>query len=211
LISGGKVVRGYIGATVQDVTPEIAESLGVAARKGALVADVVSGGPAERSGLRSGDIILQADGAAIQSAGDLTRRVALARPGASLSLDIQRDGRHRTLRLKTDQRPSEQQLAQNGPGPGGAGGEGSLGLAVSPRPGGGLAIAQVAPGSDAARKGGRPGDVIEQVSGRPVNSAQDVRSAVSSARAAGRKSVLMKFARGGRHIFLALNVPAPQG
>jgi serine protease Do len=212
LIAGGKVVRGYIGASVQDVTPEIAESLGVPARKGELVADVVPGGPAQRSGLRSGDIVMQADGAPIQSAGDLTRRVALARPGASLSLDIQRDGHRQTLRLKTDQRPSEQQLAQNGPTSGGGGaGEASLGLSVAPRQGGGLDVAQVQPGSEAARKGIRRGDVIEQVSGRPANSAQDVRAAVSSARAAGRKSVLMKFARGGRHLFLALNLPAPQG
>jgi serine protease Do len=217
LIAKGKVTRGYIGATVQDVTPEIAESLGVETHAGALVADVTAGGPSDHGGLQSGDLVTKVDGKPVHTAAELTRRVALIEPGESVRLQVRRGGHAKTISVTAGLRPSEAQLAQNGGGFSGGGGDeggaasGSLGMMVAPAPGGGLTVQGVAPGSEAQRKGLKPGDVIEQVSGKPVNDAQDVRSALAAARDAGRKDVLIRARRGGQHLFLALKAGPEQG
>ncbi|MFI4965979.1 MAG: Do family serine endopeptidase [Caulobacterales bacterium] len=213
LIAHGKVSRGYIGATVQNVTPEIAESLGLAPHQGALVADVVPDGPSAHAGLRSGDLVLKVDGHAVTSADDLTRQVGLAQAGSSIRLDVRRDGHMQALNVRSGLRPSEQQLALNdGVGSGATGGSGGgLGLMVAPRAGGGLTVQRVLPGSDAGQKGLRPGDVIEQAGGHAVNSAADVTAAVSAARAAGRKDVLLLVAHNGRHVYLPVEIGSAKG
>ena len=207
LISYGKVTRGYIGAEIQDITPDIAASLGIAAHQGALVADVTPDGPSAHAGLQSGDIIEKIDGRPITSASDLTRQVAVVRPGEEIHLQVRRDGHIQPVTIRSGVRPSEQALADNGqaaPIPGH--GEGALGLMVAPKAGGGLTVQGVSPDSDAADKGVRPGDVIEQVNGRKVNSAADVRQAIHAARAAGRDSVLVRLAHNGQHVFLPLEI-----
>jgi len=207
LISYGKVTRGYIGATVQDVTPEIAASLGVAARSGALVADVTPDGPSAKGGLRSGDLILKIDGNPITSAADLTRQVALVHPGDEVHLQIRRSGHVQAITLRSGTRPSEEALALNAHGaPIPGHGEGALGLMVSPKAGGGLTVQGVTPGSDAAEKGVRPGDVVEEVNGRKVDSAADVRQAIAAAHSAGRDSVLVRLAHNGQHLYLPLDI-----
>jgi serine protease Do len=210
LIAHGKVSRGFIGATIQDLTPEIAESLGLAAHHGALVADVTPDGPSARAGLRSGDLVLKVDGHTVTSASDLTRQVALASQGSAIRLDIRRDGRDQALTVRSGLRPSEQQLALNDGGAAGAP-SGGLGLRVAPHSGGGLTVERVMPGSDAGQKGLRPGDVIEQVGGRAANSADDVAHALASARIAGRKDILLLVARGGRHIYLPVEIGTAAG
>jgi serine protease Do len=113
LISGGKVVRGYIGATVQPVTDEIAQSLGVKDDKGALVADLAPGGPAARAGLQTGDLVTRIDGLEVKSNGDLTRRVGLVRVGQDVRLTVLRDGRAQEITIRAGERPSEESLARN--------------------------------------------------------------------------------------------------
>ncbi len=211
LIANGKIVRGYIGATVQDVTAEIGESLGMPARSGALVADVTRGGPSDRAGLQSGDIVTAVDGAPVKTAAELTRQVALARPGAPIRLSVRRNGRTETLTVTSGTRPTEEQLASNDSAPESGGGTGGLGLMVAPNPGGGLRIERVDPASDAAAKGLRPGDVIEEVAGRPATSADAVRAAVDDAKAKGRAGVLVRAKRDGRTLFLALRTAEPRG
>ena len=97
LISGGKVTRGFLGVTIQNVTPEIAESLGIGAKQGALVNDVVSGGPADKGGVMAGDVVLSVNGKGVTSASDLTRQV---RPGPAparpIKLEVLRGGKHVT-------------------------------------------------------------------------------------------------------------------
>jgi len=217
LIANGKVSRGYIGATIQDVTPEIAESLGLPPHQGALVADLVPDGPSARAGLRSGDLVLKVDGHPVTSAGDLTRQVALARAGDTIRLDVRRDGHMQTLNVRSGLRPSEQQLALNDGGEGGALGEnggsasGGLGLMVAPHEGGGLTVERVSPASDAGQKGLRPGDVIEQVGGHKANSVADVSAAIAAARHAGHKDVLLLVAHNGRHVYLPVEIEAAKG
>jgi serine protease Do len=210
LIADGKVTRGYIGASIQDVTPDIASSLGVQAREGALVADLTPGGPAERAGLKPGDLVLKADGHDITSASDLTRQVGLARGGDTIRLDIRRDGQVREIDIKSGIRPEEASLRSPALGKGGPDASGAaariLGLNVAPNDSGGLAIQGVQRNSDAALKGLQPGDVIVQANGHDAASTAALSAAVAEAKKAGRKDVLLLIARNGQHIFVPVHI-----
>ena len=113
LITAGKITRGYIGASVQQVTPEIAESLGVKSKKGALVASLTPGGPAAKAGLQTGDLVLKMDGHEVVSNSDLTRHVGLVRVGQDIHLTVLRDGRNQDVTIRAGERPSEEALARN--------------------------------------------------------------------------------------------------
>ena len=114
LIANGKVVRGYIGATVQQVTPDIAESLGLKkGAKGALVAELTPGGPAARAGLEPGDLVTRIGDHEVLSNGDLTRQVALVQVGQDLRLQVLRDGKPLQITIRAGERPSEDKLAMN--------------------------------------------------------------------------------------------------
>jgi serine protease Do len=216
LISGGKVVRGYIGATVQNLTPEIAASLGIPGQKGALISEVVPAGPSAKAGLQPGDVVLKIEGHAIDSNSDLTRQVAMAKPGDDIHLTIRRDGHEQNVTLRSGTRPSEDQLALNGrtppeeAAPEGAAASASLGMSVAPHDGGGVEVQKVKPNSDAAKKGLRPGDVIERANSRTVKSAADVTAEVAEAKKAGRSNVLLLVSRGGQRVFIPVGIVEPE-
>jgi serine protease Do len=212
LISGGKVTRGFIGATVQDVTPEIADSLGLKG-KGALVAEVTEGGPAAAAGVQTGDVVLQVNGQAIATASDLTRAVGLARAGEPIRLQVRRDGQVRDITVRSGLRPSEDSLAANDrTSPrGGAGDEGgtlgALGLQVAPdTQGKGVRVAGIDESSDAAQKGLRRGDLILRAGDRAINTPAELKAAVAEAKKAGRKSVLLFVGRGAQHTFVPVDI-----
>lgn len=208
LMAGGKITRAYIGANIQDITPDIAEGLGVEA-KGALVADIVKGGPAQAAGLQSGDIVLKVDGHEVSGASDLTRQVGIAKVGGALRLDIRRDGRPMQISVRPGERPDEDKLASAAAeGPKDRGDSASvLGLNVTPDPKDeGLRVAGVARGSVAADQGLKSGDVIVRAGERVTRSAGDLAAAVSSARAAGRKQIVLLVERGGQRSFIPLPV-----
>ena len=211
LIANGKVSRGYIGATVQDLTPDLAESLGFSG-KGALVAQLTPGGPAERAGLRSGDLVTKVDGQPIDGASSLTRQVALVHAGDAIRLEIRREGRTQELTVRSGLRPSEDQLARNDASPDRGGSEGAaltgaLGLQVAPDPQGkGVRVAEVDGSSDAAQKGLRRGDLILQAGGKAVSAAADLRTAVAEAKRSGRKAVLLFVERGGQRTFVPVEI-----
>ncbi len=216
LIADGKVTRGYIGAQIQNITPDIADSLGRSSRKGALVADLTPGGPSEHAGLKPGDLVVQVNGHEVESAADLTRQVALARAGDDIRLGILRDGKAQNLIVRSGTRPAEKVLARNDGQEGPAAGpertiEPVLGMRLSPKADGGVAVDGVKRSSDAAQKGIQGGDVILRAGETKTNSPADVSSAVADAKKAGRKQVLLMIARNGRQIFVPVQIEAAEG
>jgi serine protease Do len=213
LITSGKVTRGYIGATVQDVTPDIADSLGIA-RGGALVADVTPGGPSDAAGIRSGDLILKVEGRPVTTAAELTRQVGVIHAGDTIHLQVRRDGQVREIAVRSGLRPAEEQLAlndggQDGRGAGGGSGPAVLGLRVAPdSQGRGVRVAGVSASSDAAQKGLQAGDLIERAGQQQTRSPGDLAHAVAQAREAGHKQVLLMVARGGQHVFVPVELGA---
>jgi len=216
LIAHGSVTRGYIGATVQSLSPELAGSLGLSETKGAIVDQLTPGGPAERAGVRSGDVITAVNGHPVASSEALTRQVGLARPGQDIRVSVLRGGHSQELTIRSGQRPSEAQLASAGRGPGAQGpesqgaGPGVLGMQLAPDPHGGLVVQGVDPSGDAAQKGLQPGDVILRAGASQVASAEDVSRAVAAAKAQGRKSVPLLVGRNGQHFYVPVDVAPPK-
>ncbi|MDP3853362.1 Do family serine endopeptidase [Phenylobacterium sp.] len=230
LIAGGKITRGYIGASIQNFTAEMAEAQGLGAQRGAIVANVTPGGPSERAGLQSGDIVTSVNGVNVKSSSELTREVAKAQAGDVLRLDVMRGGKRKVVEIRSGIRPTERELAANDNTPGGAnrgGTEGAtpqvqrpvvLGLALAPLDEAtrkrlnldaglrGVLIDRVDQASEAAQRGLRKDDVIVQAGGLPVGSATEFAAQVDIAKKAGRPSVLVGVHRGGRTSFLPLKI-----
>ena len=212
LIASGQVTRGYIGATVQNLSPELAGSLGLANVKGAIIDQLTPGGPAERAGLHSGDVVTSVNGQAVASSAEMTRQVGLSKPGQDIQLGVMRGGQTQQVTIRSGVRPSEASLAaggreQGGEAQGRAAGQAMLGMQLAPDPhGGGLVVQGVSPNGDAAQKGLQPGDVILRAGAQPVASPSDLAQAVSTARAAGRKSVPLLVARGAQRFYVPVGV-----
>ncbi|MEO8813349.1 MAG: Do family serine endopeptidase [Caulobacteraceae bacterium] len=229
LMAGHKITRGYIGATIQDLSGEMASSWGLAGRKGAVVAGVVAAGPAARAGVQPGDVVVAVNGHPVTSATDLTREVAKVHQGDDLRLDVFRDGKQRTMDIRSGLRPSEAQLAQNG----GAGESGSdavpgggdssqqsqiLGMSLTPIDPAtrqqysigaatrGVLVQGVKGSSDAGDKGLRRGDVIVRAGDREVASAGDVSAAVREWKKAGRTSIPLAVTRGNVTLFVPIKI-----
>ena len=217
LISDGKVSRGYIGARIQEVTPEIADSLGLKTKQGALIADLTPGGPSAQAGLQAGDLVLKVNGHDIQTPSDLTRQVGLARAGDTIHMQIRRAGEERQIDVRSGLRPDEAVLARNELSPGPEGGAPTppaaprvLGMRLVPNAEGGLTIQGVSGASDAGQKGLHKGDVIVGASGHKTDSPADLAAAAAQARKDGHTSVLLLVTRDGRHIFVPIKLDDPK-
>ena len=225
LMGGGKITRGYLGATIQPVTPDIADSVGIPGKKGALVAELVPGGPAEKAGVMAGDVVLSVNGHPVKNASELTREVASSHSGDVLNLLVVRAGQEKTIQVKSGVRPSEADLAkQQNQNPNeapsapsaSAAKPNALGLAMgtldeAARRRYGLSadvrgalVEGVETGSDAAKKGLKRGDVLVRVGDRATPSPQDVAAAIDVAKKAGRASILVLIFRDGRQLFVPL-------
>jgi len=228
LISGGKIERGYIGATIQNFTTEMAEAQGLENQRGAIVADISPGGPSSRAGVQVGDVVVAVNGVSVKSSSDLTRQVARVRAGENLRLDVIRDGKRRTVDVRSGVRPSERELASNDNTPGGGGrtvpgappaaSAPVLGMSLGaldpaartrlnlPADVRGALVESVDQTSDAGTKGLRRGDVITLANGRAVAQPTDFAAVVDAAKKAGRTSVLVGVYRNGRTAFLPIKV-----
>jgi len=219
LKSKGAVDRGWIGVTVQPVTADIAEGLGLPQARGALVDEVRSGSPAAKAGLRSGDVILSVGGAAIKDARDLARRIAEQPPGRSLPVEIRRNGDDSSLTVTAAPYPSDQDQARArtekdraapSANPSGA----ALGLYLAPAKevegagARGVVVMGLEPGGVAADTGLQQGDVILDAGGKPVAAASDVNAAVRSARSGGKHVLVLRIRSADSTRFVAVPLHA---
>ncbi|MBF0466243.1 MAG: DegQ family serine endoprotease [Nitrospirae bacterium] len=112
LMKSGKVVRGWLGVNIQPLTPELAKSFGTKAQKGVLVADVMDGGPADKAGLKRGDVIISFEGKNAESTRELRNMVAATKPGTSVSLVVVRDSKEMAVKMTIGELPDEKQAEQ---------------------------------------------------------------------------------------------------
>jgi serine protease Do len=220
LMKGGRVKRGYLGVQIQQISDDIAESLGLPKNRGELIASVEPGQAAERAGIRQGDVVVAVNGQEVTPDQTLSYLVSNSPIGSRVPIELIRNGRRMTVTTTVGERPPEEQLAARLGGDDDSfsnddedstqqqASQASLGLAVQPltpaiaRQVGvpattrGLVIGGVDPSSDAAAKGLKRGDVIISVNGRPAVTAADVRTAVTEATSAKRSSVLLLVQRG---------------
>ncbi len=119
LIKTGKVVRGRIGVTIQDVNAQLAESFGLDRPRGALVSSVEKDGPAAKAGLQPGDVVLAVNGKAIERYGELSGAIASMKPGAEAALEVWRGGKRQTVQVQIAELKEQQQQARNGGRPNG--------------------------------------------------------------------------------------------
>jgi serine protease Do len=209
LIEDGTVTRGYLGVGIQDVNRDIADGVGLANAKGAIVSNVAEDGPAGPAGVKSGDIITAVDGDAIDDALDLSRTIAGKSPDSSVELTIWRDGAETKVSVKLGTL-NEEQVAQAGeeqpvpPAPLPA--ETSVGLSLVPNAdgAGGLLVQNVEPDSAAAEKGLAVGDAILEVNNTPVNTLEEFEAALDAVKGQGRNTALIKASRDGNDRFIGL-------
>ncbi len=225
LMKGTSVKRGYLGVGIQPIDEDTANSLGLARNRGELINRVEPAGPAERAGVKPGDVVVRVNGQEVTPDQTLSYLVANVKPGEAVKLDVLRNGRALTLNATAAVRPSEDALqAQAGGGdgegdeptaPNGAKPEGSevmsasLGLQVTeltPQIASrlgldanlhGVVITGIDPSSDAAQKGLQPRDVIVSANNQPVMNAADIARIVTQAKSQGRDAVLVFIQRRG--------------
>lgn len=203
----GKVTRGWLGVTIQQVDDDMAASLSLDKARGALVAQVGEKSPAEAAGIKTGDVILSVNGRQMEDVRAVSRTVADLQPDTDAEIIVWRDGREKTIDVEIGVFPENPQMAAAAE----TGGEAetatteALGLALAESPDG-VVVRSVDPDSDAAEKGVRPGDVIVKVSGRDVKKPADVVSGVEEAKKAGKSSVLLLLRSQDQQRFVAITL-----
>jgi serine protease Do len=214
LRTSGKVTRGWLGVSLQPLTPELATSFGAKDTKGALIADVSADSPAARAGLKSGDVITEFNGKKIDDPSALARAVGLAKPGEMSKVRVWRDRQEKTVDLKLGELPAERTAAAATRGGGGADAS-RLGVTVQPvtpeiarqldlKDPSGVVVTRVDPEGAAGEAGMQRGDVIVEIDRKPVKSVDDFEKLTASA---GGKQVLMRVQRGGNAIYIAMAPP----
>lgn len=216
----GETRRGWLGVKIQDVSEDIAESLGLETEAGAMVTDVPPG-PAADAGIQAGDVITSFAGSEIKDTRDLVRRVAAAPVGEAVDVTVMRDGKPQTLQITLGRREladadgSGQQPDGNAPS---SSPSQVLGMTLAPltpemaarmqlpQGASGLVVQDVDAASDASSKGLRQGDLIVEAGQQPVATVADLNARITEAREAGRQSVLVLIRRDGEPRFVALSI-----
>jgi len=215
LIAKGKVERGQLGVSVQYINSDLASSLALKEVRGVLVNNVTSGGPADRAGVKSGDVILAMNGTPVNDVNELRNRVAATAPGTDVTLQIQRNNATQDLHVKLGSFNPKGNSAVDNSNRGAGGTPEKLGVSLEPltpalasqlgatRGTQGLVVQSVDPAGAAADAGIQPGDIIEQINRQPVRSVDDVRSALGKS---GSRPALILISRKGQTIFLPVRV-----
>jgi serine protease Do len=204
----GRVTRGWLGVIIQKVTSQLAESFGLKGEKGALVSQVIKDGPAEKAGIRQGDIILEFDGKEIKDFGDLSRIVASTPVGKTVSIKIFRNGKIISVKATMAEMEEPTEVAK-------APSRKPLGITVQDitpeiaRSLGlegttGVVVTVVESGSPAAKAGIRRGDVIHRVNRKPIEDAEDFKRAIEAAK--DKENILLLIRREGSNLFVVVTL-----
>jgi len=204
----GKVVRGWIGVSVQAITPDIEKAFSLKDNLGALVGDVVPGGPAAAAGIKRGDVITSFNGKTIKQMSDLPLLVAETPAGKTVSVTVLREGKELALSLTVAEQTPEKLASQGGQTPE------TLGLTVDNitpqrrsefglRETAGVVVLKVTPDSPADASGIAPGDVIREVNRFPVNSTTEYNAAIR--KTAENAAVLFLINRKGHSYYVTVN------
>jgi serine protease Do len=215
----GSVSRGWIGVQIQRITPDIAESMGLKKAEGALVAEPQANGPAAKAGIESGDVITAVNGEPVKDERELARTIGGLAPGTSVKLNVLHKSEDKVVNITLGQLPNTLEAkADTDNDEQGDSAHGSdvpkLGLTVAPAASvagagkEGVVVTEVDPRSAAAERF-KEGDVILDVGGKTVTSANDVRDAINAARSENKNVVLMRVKSGGQSHFVA--VPLAKG
>jgi len=206
LIAKGKVTRGWLGIVIQDITPEMAESLGL--KEGVIIAQIMPGSPADKGGLKVGDVVVEVDGQKVSEVRELQFKIMRTEPGKEIDLKVIREGKEVSLKIKVGEMPEDRQIGELEEG------QADLGLALreltpeEERRLGvkGVLVVRVAPNSLAMQSGIVPGDVILQVGNKPVSNVREFQQSIDALRQAGRESALLLIRRRGNNLFLVLRL-----
>lgn len=206
----GKVTRGWLGVAIQSVTPELAKSFGLKEPIGALVAEVTSGGPAEKAGLQRGDVITTFNGATVKDSHELPSLVARTPVGEKAEVVILRNGKEQNYSIKLGELPDQQAKAEQR----GEDSENAWGMSVAnlsseaarrfqiEKAQKGVVVTEVDPDSPAAASNIQPGDIIEEVNRQPVRSVEEFEKATAAAKE--KETLLLLVRRGNASTFFAL-------
>ena len=219
LIEFGQTRRGWLGVYIQEVTPDIAESLGLKDDIGALISSVNEDGPAAKGGIQPGDVIVEFDGKQIEKMRDLPRIVAETDIGASVKVELFRQGKRETVSVTLGELEKAELagVIGNGLNQSDDFSFGSLGFTVANLNAAlaeelgldsdttGVVVREVVPGSPAADKGLTVGDVLRRYGQRPIDEAASLAKDIGEAEAAGRSGVLLLIEREGRERFIQIS------
>ena len=212
LIKYGKVVRGYLGVQIQDVTPDVAKSLKLDREvKGVIVADVFEGSPADKGGLEQGDVVIAFNGKQVETVAELRNLVAQTRPGQTATLKVIRNKKQMNVRVKIGDLEKLQQLARADKG------NETLGVTVEKitpeianklglKNTTGVVIARVASGSPADRSGLKAGDIVFRVGNQVVKDPEQFNKLVSELAESGKVMLLIRDVRTGRVGYIVVPV-----
>ncbi len=204
ILEHGKVVRGWLGVVIQEITPDIAEAIGV--KEGILVAQVMKGSPADKAGLKVGDIIIALNGRKLEDVRDLQLSIMKTKPGTEVTLTIIREGKRKEIKVKVGELPekiSGKPKSYEGE---------DLGLSLrdlTPKEKArlgveGVLVVSVAPGSPAYESGLRPGDVIMRVNYKKVSTVREFYKLIESLKDMGKSKALLLVRRNSSNVYLVL-------
>ena len=214
LVRAGSVQRGMLGVGVQSISPELAKALSLKDSRGVLVNSVQPSSPAQKAGIRAGDVITALNGTPVDDPNALRNRIASTPPGSEVTLTILRNGQEQQVRARLT---SLSESKENAAGPGNGSGDehAQLGISVEPLTpdlakqlglgagASGVVVAEVDPAGPAAEAGIQPGDLILEVNRQPVRSPAEIKTALQKS---GSRPVLLLVARDGKTLFLAVTV-----
>ena len=214
LLQKGKVTRGWLGVTIQEITPELSQKFGLKTAKGALIGDVAKGSPAEKAGIKRGDIILEFNGKKVSDVGNLRNMVAQSKVGVQIPLTIMRSGKEYGINVTTSELPKDVSEITPGNVPEDNALEGLTGLNVMeltreisrqlglPRDEKGVVVVRVEPGSSVEDAGLRKGDVIQEIDRKKIISLDDYIRIVATIHSGD--TVLMFINRDGKKFYVTI-------